>query len=259
MSSSESVTDFKREIARHKDSEGKSAQYIADLETRLARSDESVLSLRDTVERLERDGEARRNEVEVLQARLDGILNDGEAWRSDLEERERKLKELEAKMEEWEAKKIDAGQERIRLGGFVNGVQEARKSLEVDMNSAAQADGKGHSGTTDDLAVEAANLSLETQLTALQETHAATLADLSSVTSKYRDALREISDLAAQIQEAKLSSSPRSESPERLAEVPPIRRRLTGAKSRDFADTQVSPRRRPFFRQAASSESLHSR
>ena len=49
--------------------------------------------------------------------------------------------------------------------------------------------------------------SVQDQLTVLQQTHQATLRDLSAVADKYRDALRKISDFAAQIQEAKLQSA----------------------------------------------------
>lgn len=105
------------------------------------------------------------------------------------------------------------------------------------------------------------DINLRTQLDALQQTHTATLADLSSVTAKYRDALREISDLAAQIQEAKLSNPEpnRPETPDKLAEAPIFRRRMTGGSRRDPSESQYSSERRHFFRQAASAESLRAR
>jgi kinesin family protein 4/21/27 len=97
---------------------------------------------------------------------------------------------------------------------------------------------------------------------ALQQTHAATLADLSSVTAKYRDALQEISDLAAQIQEAKLAtiSVPPSPMTDVAIEQPPIRRRMTGTRTLELSEPQFnSAGKRLFFRQAASTESLHTR
>ncbi|TDL24943.1 kinesin [Rickenella mellea] len=258
MTSNESVSEFKREIAKHKEEEVRNSQYIADLEARLTRSDESVLTLRETVEKLENDVETRRQEVGDLKSRLNSLLHDGDSWRSDLEERERNLKELEAKMEDWESRRMQAGEDRVRLGDFVNGVQRARRSLEVDLQSANKVNGEGMS-TASNSSLHGEADSLEAQLASLQETHAATLADLSSVTSKYRDALREISDLAAQIQEAKLS--PSIADPADFPEPPPPKRRLTTGRSREFTgDAQpASPGRRPFFRQAASSESLHTR
>ncbi|KAF9256830.1 kinesin-domain-containing protein [Marasmius fiardii PR-910] len=128
---------------------------------------------------------------------------------------------------------------------------------------------------------------LEKQFLALQQTHQATLADLSSVTNKYRDALREISDLAAQIQEAKLGSingnsdamseaTTDSESPN-----PPLntlsphtspikssdrnslrnRKMTSNGRMREGSEGSLGTNggRRLFFRQAASAESLHSR
>ncbi|KAL0946833.1 hypothetical protein HGRIS_013002 [Hohenbuehelia grisea] len=275
ISSRESMTDLKREVSRFKDAESQSGKYIAELEARLARSDESVLELQQTVEQLEKDCDRRRDEVEVLQARLEALREDGASWRADLEERERKVKELEERMEAWERRKQEAGETRTRLGAVVGEVAQARKSLELDLAGAHAVNGSSSSsdatpvhtnGTSSPIPEEPptptrAEVSLEGQLLSLQQTHTATLADLSSVTAKYRDALREISDLAAQIQEAKLSDS-LPESPISDREGPVRRRRLTGSRSRELLDSQAQVNgngRRPFFRQAASAESLHSR
>jgi len=285
ITSSESMTDLKREVARFKDSESSSATYIVDLEARLARSDESVLGLQQTIERLETECERRRDQVELLQSRLETLRQDGESWRTDLEERERKVRELEEKMEEWQRKKQDAGEARMRLGSVVGEVAQARRSLEVDLASSSLVHDKvaaaamstptasiaeGHSDFASDetlTTIGKPEHSLENQLVALQQTHTATLADLSSVTSKYRDALREISDLAAQIQEAKLSNSSIAEtiaeSPttDKPIEFPSFRRRMTGGRVREVSEPQQynAAGRRLFFRQAASAESLHSR
>ncbi|KAG6851283.1 hypothetical protein H0H93_011719 [Arthromyces matolae] len=227
MSSSESLTDLKREIIRFREAESSSAQYIADLEARLGRSDDSVLALQQSVERLESECERRRDEVKTLTSRLETLREDGDSWRSDLEEREKKVKELESKMIEWEAKKQEAGNVRARLGGVVAEVASAKKSLEIDIANTPQSSESGSSSSTSPVEPLSEALkepgvvdsALKKQLLALQQTHTATLADLSSVSAKYRDALREISDLAAQIQEAKLSNPEplRSESPDKLA------------------------------------------
>lgn len=267
------MTDLKREVIKYKDAESYSGKYIADLEARLARSDESVLGLQQTVEKLEADCERRREEVVTLQSRLETLRQDGESWRTDLEERERRVKELEGKMLEWEKKKKDAGEARARLGSVVGEVASARKSLEIDLEASPTPSPVDETPLSVSLregspvAEPAYNPALENQLLALQQTHTATLADLSSVTAKYRDALREISDLAAQIQEAKLSNpsiaeSSYAESPvmEKPIDIPPYRRRMTGGRNRDASDPQPNASgRRLFFRQAASAESLHAR
>jgi chromosome segregation ATPase len=257
ISSSESMSDLKRELSRFKDAELHSTKYIADLEVRLAKSDESVLALREHVERLERECERRQEEAQVLQERLEGLKKDGQNWRCDLEERERKVRELEAKMEEWKEKKKEASDAWERLGGVASEVQQERKRLEVDLAKAVSSGSSSVSGTSTPGEPE---LALENQLVTLQQAHTATLADLSSVTAKYRDALREISDLAAQIQEAKLNNPALTDSPDRSIDLGSHRRRITGGRLKENSESPLnSANRRHFFRQAASTESLHSR
>ncbi|KAI0256455.1 kinesin [Lactifluus subvellereus] len=257
ISSSESMSDLKRELSRFKESESHSTKYIADLEMRLAKSDESVLVLREHVEKLELECERRRDEARVLQERLEALKKDGQSWRTDLEERERKVHELEAKMEEWQTKKKEAGEAWERLGGVADSVQAERKRLEVDL---AKTSSSGSSSLSVASTPREPELFLENQLVALQQAHTATLADLSTVTAKYRDALREISDLAAQIQEAKLSNATFADSPERSVDLSSHRRRMTGGRLKESNESSLnSAGRRHFFRQAASTESLHSR
>ena len=277
ISSSESMTDLKREVTRFRDSEALSSKYIADLEGRLSRSDDSILVLQQNVEELEKECERRRNEIETLQIRLDAFRQDGENWRSDLEVRELKVKQLEEKMLEWEQKRKDAADSRLRLGDVVEEVVSARRSLEVDLANAPSLTNASEYPETPPNLTSSISLPLEenakemssaesAQLLALKQTHTATLADLSSVTTKYRDALREISDLAAQIQEAKLSnlsiaeSSSDSLETDKLQDIPTLRKRITSTRMRESVDVQMSPSsRRLFFRQAPSAESLHAR
>lgn len=259
VSSSGSITDLKREIAKYKDTESHSSHYIAELESRLSRSDESVLALRETVEKLEQECQRRREEAESFKERLEAITKDGQSWRDDLEERERKVLALEQKMAEWEAKKKEANQDRERLGDLADEVAKARKDLEAS----SIISGSSHP-PSETASINEPDRSVETQLVALQQTHTATLADLSSVTAKYRDSLREIADLAAQLQEARVNApaplSELSESPERASETPSPRRRLARGISRDGLDTQYNGTgRRTIYRHAPSTESLQGR
>lgn len=268
ISSSESMIDLKREVTRFKDSEALSSKYIADLEARLSRSDDSILVLQQNVEELEKECERRCSEIGTLQTRLDTFRQDGENWRSDLEARELKVKQLEEKMLEWEQKRKDAAESRLRLGEVVEEVVSARRSLEVDLADAPSLANASESPETPSISSPPEEMSSTeiAQLLALQQTHTATLADLSSVTTKYRDALREISDLAAQIQEAKLSnlsiaeSSSDSLDTDKLQDIPSLRKRITSTRMRESVEVQMNPSsRRLFFRQAASAESLHAR
>jgi kinesin family protein 4/21/27 len=86
--------------------------------------------LQQTVEALEAECERCREEVTPLQGRLETLRSDGDNWRLDLEERQRKVRKLEERMQEWEQKK-DAGDARARLGVVVGEVAEAQKSLQL--------------------------------------------------------------------------------------------------------------------------------
>ena len=274
-----STADLKKEIARLLDVEAHSVQHIADLEVRLSKSDENVLSLRASVEQLEEDLASRQAQVEDLQQRMDGLSADSDEWRASLEAREARVSELEEKLKEWEVKKQVAAEDRERLGSLVNGVAKARQSLDIEFariqNNAteetkkdAPADGPADGAPTDTTLTKE-QTDLQAQFVALQETHTATLADLSSVTAKYRDALREISDLAGQIAEAKLNSPAESDpivdSPAPVYETASVgrrrgmQRRPTGDSIDSAGSTGSISGRRLFFRQAASAESLHAR
>ena len=283
VSSTESLTDLKRELARFKESEAHSSKYIADLEARLSRSDESILSLQQNIESLEQECERRRDHAEMLQKRLEDLTQDGENWRSHLEAREARVKELEQKISDWEEKRKEAEDTRARLGSVVGEVVSAKRNLEIDISNASPTTTSispspvpserhpfSFSLKTDaeEGSPESNREELEKQLLELQHTHTATLADLAFITAKYRDALREISDLAAQIQEVKLNPTitevaegddAQTEPPtfDVLLETPPARRKKFSPRIRETTEGPTT--RRLFFRQATSAESLHAR
>ncbi|KAF9780579.1 kinesin-domain-containing protein [Thelephora terrestris] len=271
LTSSESMGSLKREITQYKEAETHSAQYIADLESRLLRADESILDLQQAVEHLEKEAGRRREEVEVLQNRLTSLAKDGQSWRDDLEEREERVKDLERKMIELETKKNDAAEERARLGEIVEEVAKARRSLQLPKGITINGSGLVSVGSSrPDTPVSTAPPSetpqtlaegnADAQLLTLQQTHTATLADLSNVTAKYRDALREIQDLSSQLEEVKLSQGlAPSESLERSGTLDTLGNTSGAVRRKPVRNTSDgSGTRRPFFRHAASAESLHS-
>jgi kinesin family protein 4/21/27 len=187
-----------------------------------------------------------------------------------LEEREERVKELERKMIELETRKQDAAEERVRLGEIAEEVAKARRSLQLPKGITINGSGLGSVGSSrPDTPLSTAPPSetpqtvvegkADAQLLVLQQTHTATLADLSNVTAKYRDALREIQDLSSQLEEVKLSQGlAASESVERNGSLDPFSANITRRKPvRNMSES--SGNRRLFFRHAASAESLHSR
>lgn len=239
---------------------------------RLSKSDESILSLQQSVEQLEQECDKRRGEVDALQFKLDALQQDGDGWRADLEKRETRVLELEQKMAQWEQKKKEAEETRIRLENVVEEVATTKKDLESPSSSPTSTDAPTNELTaeitpqgTTSVVISQPEQDMTPQYLTLQQTHTATLAELSAVSSKYRDALREISDLAAQLDEIKLGSPTIAEE-EPTAELTAVERpeslqiRRRNMNGRHREDIQVNAAgRRLFFRQAASAESLHSR
>lgn len=262
----------------------------------MTQADTDIVTLRAQVDKLEQDLDAKNVAFASLQGRMDVFLRereDAESWRQHLDERERRVQELERKMEEWEKVRIETSHERERLNSVVSTVQSARRSLETEVAQKEVGDAPQSlemsapsSSTTSTMTVTPQTVATSlpdgsaaaADLMTLQATHSSTLTELESVSSKYRDALREISDLAAQIAEAKLHSDTSSEvdTGEMAREPPktPTSSRRRAMSRREFSDylpgVPSSPSglsgtasppvaRRSFFRHAASSEGLHSR
>lgn len=220
------------------------------------------------MEKLELDLESKYADIARLQARLDAMFAESEdlrQWKDSLTEREKRVQELERQMDEWEKVRAETGLQRQRLASTVSEVETTRRSLEAEVN------GLPASPTHSTVTITPTDAS---ELSQLREKHQHTLAELDAVSAKYRDALKEISDLAAQIQEAKLHSETSSEvsSSEAGTSRPMPRSPKPGRRSVSRRDTSdglsslaappgSSPHssRRNFFRHAASSEGLHSR
>ncbi|KDQ19787.1 hypothetical protein BOTBODRAFT_51187 [Botryobasidium botryosum FD-172 SS1] len=268
-SSSESLNDLRKEIARHKENEASTATYISELEARLAKSDADILALRGSIEKLEETLSRRDEEMRNVEARLEAFLQekaDAEGWKASLEEREKRVEELEKQLEEWESVRKQTKEERERLNGAVSEVEEARRSLEMEV---AKHDG-AESITTEDSDVDNFRLDgsafplppvssptrpLREQMRSLQQSHSETLKELASVTSKYQDALVEISELVAQISDAKgTDTPPDSQDILKSPRTPTGRRRPVGT---TIITNGLNGR--PLFRHAASADSLHSR
>ncbi|KAG9045448.1 hypothetical protein FS837_006291 [Tulasnella sp. UAMH 9824] len=187
------------------------------------------------VERLEAKLDAVLDSPEFKEQQK--MMND---WKAALEEREKKVSDLEKQMVEWEKIRQEVNAERKRLNELAEGQKReieqqmlkppaseggltpagsvtgspAPMGLKLAMDVSANASPvKGTDVPLPPSPDEFADIDssspevLRDQLLSLRETHSRTLEDLNGVTSKYRDALREISDLAAQISEIKLHLS----------------------------------------------------
>ena len=148
-------------------------------------------------------------------------------------------------MIELETKKLDAAEEQVQLGEIV---EEVTKAKGIMINGSglgsvgfSRPDTPLHTIPPYKTPQTVTEGSADAQLLALQQTHTATLADLSNVTAKYRDALQEIQDQLSQLDEVKLSQG--------LAASEPLER----STRRPVRDMSESPgNRHLFFRHAVS-------
>ncbi|KAG9128525.1 hypothetical protein FRC07_005892 [Ceratobasidium sp. 392] len=293
------LLELQKELARYKENEGTSAHYISEMETRLSRYDEDIDSLRRDMSKLEHELSESRERcrtmdslVQTLRAEREAERKDRDEWVKTLEARERKVEDLETRMSEVERERASLAAERERLGGVVGNVEKARKSLEQEgvngttgtdtpfMTPAAEipsagfvfrtgSDGNQHQQVGDKLV----NSTNQAEMEELRRQHATTLEELNAVNARYQDALRDISDLYAQINEAKLQNGTVDEKdgaqelvngrggsstpPDNGEPTPPLRSPPTPRRrgSRP-AESPSATTRRLFFRHAASSESL---
>ncbi|KAF8709322.1 Microtubule binding, partial [Rhizoctonia solani] len=269
-STSGTLVELQRELARYRETESTNSHYISDLESRLARQDKDVESLRSDMAKLERELAQSRERcktmdslVESLRAEREAERRDRNEWSKMLEAREKKVEQLETRMADVEKMRAELQSERERLGNAVGGVERARRSIEF---ASPAINGSGESSIVSE------------ELEQLRKKHAETLQELNAVNSRYQDALHDISDLYAQINEAKLQAvanqappvppPPPTETngPGEEPRSPPTRRRagsraaLESPSLRPSRTGADSPsQKRLFFRHAASSESLHAR
>ncbi|KAG8704870.1 hypothetical protein FRC08_001999, partial [Ceratobasidium sp. 394] len=295
------LLELQKELARYKENEASSAHYISEMEARLARYDEDIDSLKRDMSRLEDELDESRERcqamdalVKTLRAEREAERKDREEWVKTLEARERKVEDLEARMGEVERERAFLATERERLGGVVGGVEKARRSLEqegvngvdgtetpfmtpaTEVPSGGFRDGMGPNGNQ--AGQELANTPNQGEMEELRRKHAATLEELNAVNARYQDALRDISDLYAQINEAKLQngvvddkdgpevngiqragSSTPPEVTTNGETALPLRGPPTPRRHGSRAAESPASARRLFFRHAASSDSLHAR
>lgn len=308
-SSDGALLELQKELARYKENESTSAHYITEMEARLGKYDEDIETLRRDMSKLERELADSRERcrtmdslVETLRAERETERKDREEWVKILEAREKRVEALEVQMKEVERDRAFLASERERLGGVVGGVEKARRSLEVEVEGAEtpfMTPTTEFGGTLPRNGVNGVNgdggdAEKERQAAAIEELqrkHAATLEELNAVNTRYQDALHDISDLYAQINEIKLQGGVTADKtggepndvqaeangdtntvqPDAATDsTPPIRspptptqRRRAGSRAAAAAVGLESPSgasaRRLFFRHAASSESLHAR
>lgn len=236
------VSDLRKEITKNREQGEKTEQYIVDLEARLAKSDELNSTLRRQIDVLERDVQRREEAYQELEGRLSLLDTSGDHKQllAEIDEKDRRVLDLERTLDELKSKTLVAEQEQERLEKLAAVEKEAKEELQSrvrtlerasivsvasrtrpDSFSSPQTPADGADGdpieestsippssartsSSADAVVVAA---LEHQLAKLQQSHDATLVELEAANVKYRNSLKEIEDLNAQVSDAKIVNS----------------------------------------------------
>lgn len=223
QSHSAAVADLKREIAKHREAEQGTEAYIKDLESRLGKSEEAQLKQRGHIEALERDVSRREKAYEELEARL-ALLDTSEQHKellAELDERDKKLLGLQSDLESAKNRITQAERE----ASSAKSAQEAEESEKAELKARLEKLEKRNSTTHGRVVLQEpspANSPATTSLTSphspsvdgapeeseaggrpsmlvqmeeLQKKHELALAELSSVSQRYKDALRELDQI----------------------------------------------------------------
>ncbi|KAK4053820.1 hypothetical protein OIV83_001476 [Microbotryomycetes sp. JL201] len=213
------VSDMKREINKARDERERLEAHIADIEARLSKADENNATLKRQIDVLERDIQRREEAYRGLESRLSVLDSSGDHKMlvQAIEEKDKKLLDLERSVDELKSRSDLAEQEKGRLEKLMAAEAEAKRELNnrvkdlerasVVTSSEALARAKaGPNGTdnsnADDTKSDVVVSALEHQLYKLQQTHEATLAQLESLNTKYRDSLKEIDELNSMVSDS---------------------------------------------------------
>lgn len=223
------LADVRKELSRAREQEVKTEQYVRELEARLAGADEQSAALRQHVETLERDIERREQAHRELEGRLALLDTSGDYKElvAELDARERRLLDLERELDEakddrarleGERSKLETRAEADRgendeLKSKVRQLERASFSARRSIGSldiARDADGtpvpnghEQHSSPADE-ANEDLIESLESRIEQVQKSYERAVADLDVTNAKYQTSLKEIGELHAQLEEARL-------------------------------------------------------
>lgn len=202
------VSDLRKEITRSREQAEKTEQYIKDLEFRHTKTDDTTASLQRQIQVLERDIERREEANRDLESRLNLLDTSGDhkLLLAEIDERDQRVLELERSLDELKSKNIASELEAARLQKIAEEEKEANSELAIQVRTFERAQTISPTSTTFQ-SMPLPSLPdpvLLSRIDELQATYDKTFAELEITNVKYKESLREISDLNSQLEESKL-------------------------------------------------------
>ncbi|CAG8490449.1 4939_t:CDS:2 [Funneliformis mosseae] len=201
------INELKIEISQLKSNGSNSEGYIQNLESRLALSEEQTVKFNQTVERLEKRLQQRELAYSELESkiRLSNIDDEKKMLLGAIDERDRRIIQLEQKVNDLliELEKLrqrSQEQELNNLHQRSTSIASLTSEDEKSIIYSPIANGLSLKDEQDRLLV----VDLEAKLSKLQQTHEQTVVEFTEIKAKYQTCLNEISELQAQLNEARM-------------------------------------------------------
>lgn len=226
------VGALRKELARNREQAAATEQHVQELEARLASAEEGNTALRRQIDVLERDVARREESHRDLEARVQLLdnSNDSKQLLAEIDEKDRRLLDLERELDALKVRADGAADEAARLQKLAQVETALKEELESRVrtleNGQARnlvvtpprtpalrsADADSLSPPEPDAAPPTEVAALRAQVDKLRRAHAETTGELEMAKTQYAESLREIDDLNAQMQEARLLRSQASAS-----------------------------------------------
>ncbi|GAA5896351.1 hypothetical protein JCM8208_001854 [Rhodotorula glutinis] len=253
------VGALRKELARNREQAAATELHVQELEGRLASAEEGNAALRRQIEILERDVARREESHRDLEARVQLLDNsaDSKQLLAEIDDKDRRLLDLERELDAVKVQAVTAADEASRLHKLAQDEKALKEELESRVRTLENGQARNLVATPPrtpamrssdasslappdlDAVAAAASASdeqaavvdtLRKQVAQLQHAHDETTSELDSAKAKYAESLREIDDLNAQVQEARLLRSQASASDLSDAGLSPSSSRFAGAR-----------------------------
>ena len=253
------VGALRKELARNREQAAATELHVQELEGRLASAEEGNAALRRQIEVLERDVARREESHRDLEARVQLLDNstDSKQLLAEIDDKDRRLLDLERELDAVKVQAGTAADEAARLHKLAQDEKALKEELESRVRTLENGQARNLVATpprtpamrasdasslappdldTVTVAASAADEqaavvdALRKQVAQLQHAHDETTSELDSAKTKYAESLREIDDLNAQVQEARLLRSQASASDLSDAGLSPSATRFGGAR-----------------------------
>ena len=221
--SSAALSGVRKDLIKHREQEATSEQYIFTLESKLSSCEKVNNDLLSQVEKLEKEANERDETLKTLQERiaLFDDNNEKQALLDALDESNTKIQHNETRLEDLMTERVSILKECEELKRVAKDENSAREEAQNRLNEIEKSklnkpnlngikeftppNTPENRNSYDENMLQNEINDLRNELQQIQTSHKKTLSELENVSSRYRDALKEIGELTGQREESKVN------------------------------------------------------